>query len=76
MDSRHHAICGIHTACRYVSPWYRINSLTKSNLAFSAMRARALSGSNAFAALILLLSLGPVGANMVCAVFSSEYASS
>ena len=42
----------------------------ESHVAFSAMRALALSQSKTFAALILLLSLGPVGANVVRAASS------
>ena len=43
--------------------------LTSSPLAFSAMRAHALSNSKLFSSLILLLSLGPLGASMVRAAF-------
>ena len=35
------------------------------------MRAHALSGSKALAAVVLILSLGPLGANVVRAVFST-----
>ena len=46
--------------------------LIASSLVFSAMRALALSNSKLFAALILTLSLIPVGANMVGSVISLD----
>ena len=50
--------------------------LIGSPLAFSARRALALSNSRIFATFILLLSLGPLGANVVSEIYAfGEYGS-
>ena len=51
------------------TPWDIL--LTMRHLVFSAMRALALTSSKVFSALILILSLGPVGVNVVRVLFVS-----